>query len=58
MELTANPYILVGINGFASGLGVIVAQHFYEVLIRPRVNKAVDRVNHLKMKTLTKTKAR
>ncbi len=45
-----NPYLALGINGFCTGLGVIVAQHTYESLIKPRLNKAHNQVKEIIIK--------
>ena len=39
----ANPYLLVMINGFFTGLGVIVAQWMGDKYIKPRLDKVHKR---------------
>jgi hypothetical protein len=33
----------LAVNGFATGLGVVAAQHFYEEIVRPRIEASKER---------------
>ena len=36
--MAINPYLALAVNGFFTGLGVVTAQHFYELYLRKKVN--------------------
>lgn len=48
-----NPYLLVIINGFCTGLGIITAQWFYNKFIENKLNKMHGEI--VKIKKATKS---
>ena len=42
-----NPYLALAINGFFTGMGVIVAQHTYEIYFKNKINFIHNKVNSL-----------
>ena len=43
-----NPYIALAFNGFFTGLGVVSANHIYELYFRKRINKINKKLQKFK----------
>jgi hypothetical protein len=43
-----NPYVALGINGFCTGLGVVIANHFYTKLVKKRIDKLAGRIKKIR----------
>lgn len=43
-----NPYVMLALNGFCTGFGVIVAQHIYELFFKNKVAESKEVINNIK----------
>lgn len=50
MKIEVNPYLIVAINSFFSGMGVVVAHHVYDLYFRHRITKLSTKLKRIHKK--------